>query len=74
MDPRGKKCTVEQECSGAYTEAQVAFLATGTGLTADEQRRFARGLVTIADWVSELPAYHPSLEGHRRPDTPIRCI
>ena len=44
------------------TEAQFDALADGTELTNEELQLFARGLVTIVDWVSELPVYPPTLE------------
>jgi hypothetical protein len=45
------------------TEALFSLLADGTELTDDELQLFARGLVTIVDWVSTLPVYPPAIEG-----------
>jgi hypothetical protein len=45
------------------TEELFRSLSDGTELTADELQLFARGLVTIVDWVSTLPLYPPSIEG-----------
>jgi hypothetical protein len=45
------------------TEAQFILLADGTELTDDELQLFARGLVTIVDWVSTLLVYPPAIEG-----------
>jgi hypothetical protein len=58
-----ERYTRSERQSVAPTEALFNLLADGTELTDDELQLFARGLVTIVDWVSTLPVYPPAIEG-----------
>jgi hypothetical protein len=58
-----ERYTRSERQSLAPTEALFNSLADGTELTDDELQMFARGVVTIVDWVSTLPVYPPAIEG-----------
>jgi hypothetical protein len=58
-----ERYTRSERQSVTPTEALFSLLADGTHLTDDELQLFARGLVTIVDWVSTLPVYPPAIEG-----------